>query len=199
MAVTSFKQSTLGDLTKLNSFLAGNDFTPAGAFDLLETTTLASDTASVTFSGLDTYTDYKHLQLRIVGRTDRSDTVSFPGVQVNGDTGSNYANHQIDGDGSTASSVAELNRTNAVAGSLTAANNSANYFSAIILDVFNFADNNKNTTFKALSGNVENRLRYASGLYINTAAVTSITFVNNFSDSFVSGSRFSLYGIRAGA
>ena len=37
-----------------------------GAYDLLETTTLTSSASSVTFSGLGSYTDYKHLQIRMV-------------------------------------------------------------------------------------------------------------------------------------
>jgi hypothetical protein len=40
------------------------------------------------------------------------------------------------------------------------------------------------------------RIWLASNLWANTASVTSITLVSGFSASFVTGTRFSIYGLK---
>ena len=68
------------------------------AFDLLETQTLGTAAASVTFSSLSTYAaDYQHLQIRMVAKS--ADGVSSNlrdlRIQVNADTAANYAAHVL--------------------------------------------------------------------------------------------------------
>ena len=98
MANKSLLHSSLTDNIFYRSMMAGNaPVSYATGFDLLETTTLTSNASSVSFSGLDAYSDYKHLQLRINGKFSSSVR-----LQLNGDTGSSYSWHQIYGDGSGA-------------------------------------------------------------------------------------------------
>jgi hypothetical protein len=171
-----------------------------GSYDLLATEILTSTAASVTFSSLGDYAStYQHLQLRVVARTNES-TNAFPGVQFNADTGSNYLNHALQGNGSSVSSSAELSRTNAVIGPLTWNVSDANGFGAIVVDFLDGFSSSKYTTLRALGGRIAGAspiIRLTSGLWRNTSSLTEIKIVNNFGGSFIAGSRFSLYGLKA--
>jgi hypothetical protein len=166
----------------------------AAAYDLLETEVLASKQSSVTFTGLGSYTDYKHLQIRAVTRGDgASNRMS---LTVNSDTGV-YQNHQLFGDGSTVTSTSQNANRLGVVQESTATTNS---FAASVIDVLDFSDTTKNTTFRSLAGQTggPDRIRLQSMLYEDTSAITSLEFSLAVGD-FISGSRFSLYGLKAGA
>ena len=171
----------------------------AGAFDLLETTTLASSASSVTFSGLDAYSDYKHLQIRAVVRSSRVDTNSFIRARVNGDSGSNYAEHLLRGNGSVVSSDAGTSQTSIPFGYTPAASETSGIFTPLVIDLLDFNNTSKNSTFRTLTGypsSTLNAIELRSGLWINTNAVTSIQLYDAFSQNFIAGSRFSLYGVK---
>ena len=74
---------------------------PQGAYDALATVTVPSGgVASIEFAGIPT--GYKHLQLRLLTRTNRADTNDFMTIRFNGDSGSNYAYHSLYGNGASA-------------------------------------------------------------------------------------------------
>ena len=170
----------------------------AGDYDLLETTILTSSASSVSFSSLNsTYgSDYKHLQLRWVARTDRSSTLNGFFSELNGDTGNNYSSHVIFGNGSSVSSSAQTSRAYFLSGIVTGANQAANIYGSAVIDLLDPFDTSKNTTARTLSAGSSDRIDLVSGQYINTNAVTQWT-VRPEIGNFVSGSRFSLYGLRA--
>ena len=167
-----------------------------GAYELLETTILGSAASSVTFTGLGSYTDYKHLQLRYTVRS--SSTGGNLVATVNGDTGANYRSHRIYGDGS---SVASQDFTNNFLrlGASEVSTSTANSFAAGVVDFLDFSSTTKNTTTRNLSGTsgaIESDfVQLGSALYINTSAVTSLNFFSTVGN-LVAGSRLSLYGIR---
>jgi len=170
----------------------------ASSFDLLETTVLGSNTQTVTFSGLGSYSQYKHLQLRCVLRM--SDSGNGGGVitlQFNGVT-SGYAQHRLAGTGSSVISGANTSTISMSALWATGQNSEANSFGAGVVDILDFSNTNKNTTIRGFTGATSNnQVVLYSGLYPDTTAVTSITVLqsaNNY--SFQTGSRFSLYGIK---
>jgi hypothetical protein len=169
-----------------------------GAFDLLETTVLGSDAASVTFSSLGSYSAYKHLQIRMVSRCTRAATIADTFVQVNGDTGNNYAYHRMLGSGSSVGEASSINRANAFLAYTSAANATANNFATTVFDILDFSSTSKTTTFRSLTGMVNtsgNLIGLFSGLWNNTAAVTSINIFPE-AGNFLTGSRFSLYGYK---
>ena len=172
--------------------VAGAGAAGGGSFDLLETVT-PTGTTTLTFTGLDTYTQYKHLQIRF---THQNATPTFSQLQVrlNSDTGSNYARHALFGDGSTVQSTANTSATFMQAGG---SSNTANQFTAGVIDILDFSSSSKNTTIRALSGYPTGspRIWFFSGFWNNTAAVTSITLLDSAAN-FATGSRFSLYGIK---
>lgn len=168
----------------------------AGSYDLLESTTLTSSAASVTFTGLDSYTDYKHWQIRFTARSNSSAGATiYTNLNFNSDTGSNYYWHSLRGNGSTvnsfnAGSTQTYGRSGLTAGSTA----TANAFAASVLDILDPFETNKNTTARYLAGQGE--IYLGSSVWLSTSTVTSITITEGYSSTFVSGSRFSLYGVK---
>lgn len=171
----------------------------AGSYDLLETEILTSNASSVTFTGLGSYSDYKHLQIRAVARSTRSAVNENVRMQMNNDTGSNYSRHQLRGDGSSVISEAATSQSSAFVSTITAASQGSNQFSGNVIDILDFSDSSKNTTIRTLYGSPSTEIGLASGAFFNTAAITEIDLILQSGGSFITGSRFSLYGLKAGA
>jgi hypothetical protein len=154
-------------------------------FDLLETTTLNSNSATVIFDSLGTYSNYKHLQIRIAAK---STGVSWGFIRANGDTASSYSRHVLEGNGSSASSSGSPNYTEYLFGV------SGTDWGASVIDILDAFDPNKFTTFRALSGWIgAGGIQLTSGNWRNTNALTSI-LLDLQNDSWSQSSRFSLYG-----
>lgn len=170
-----------------------------GDFESIETITLAnSTTASVTFSNLS---GYQHLQVRIVARNTRSASANSSTMRMrfNSDTGSNYFYHRLRGDGSATLADAGTSASDLWFFDYASNNNTANIFSAAVVDILDYSNSSKNTTIRTLTGgdfNGSGDVAIRSGGWNNTAAVTSIEF-RDPSYNFVSGSTFALYGIKA--
>jgi hypothetical protein len=169
-----------------------------GDYELIASEILTTNEASITFSNLGDYSStYKHLQIRTVGRTDRgsgavADTAL---VRINGDTGSNYSRHFLLGDGSSVSSGAGASQTSMFGPRFTAAGATANAFGAGVIDILDPYSTTKNTTIRSLNG-IDILIYLTSGAFLSTAAVSSVTLLPEIGSNFVSGSRFSLYGIK---
>lgn len=173
----------------LNSQVTGAG---GGSYELIESNILTTSASSVTFSSIPQ--DYKHLQIRAVVQNSGT---SLNKITFNGDTGTNYDFHSLTGTGSSVTSAASNNV--AYLDYRTAfTSDGANLFAPLILDLLDYSSTSKNSTARLFTG--YDRVSFAqimlrSGLWRNTAAVTSITFDAN-TQQFVSGSRFSLYGVR---
>ena len=173
-------------------------YVKTSSFDLLETTVLASSASSVTFSGLDAYSDYKHLQIRAVARGDHSASLIVGKVIINSDTATNYAFHRLQADGTSVVSNGYASQSYINTGLFPAATESAsNAFGVDVLDILDFASASKNTTLRSLNGSVGNTnlIALKSNLWNSTSAITSILYEAS-SGNWVSGSRFSLYGVK---
>ena len=175
----------------------------AGSYDLLETEILTGTQASVTFSSLNsTYgADYQHLQLRITARDTSAGTGgSKATLRFNGDTGSNYRErHYLYGDGSSVYSGDLGNDTYIIPYDNAATGDTADVYGAAVIDILDPFSSNKYTTTRSLRGFAASSGSFIglnSGLWLNTAAITSITLGSRTS-SLISGSRFSLYGLRS--
>lgn len=156
-------------------------------YEPIATTTLGSNASDITFSSIpSTYTD---LVLVVNGHLTVDDNVF---LQFNGDTGSNYSFTLLRGDGSSATSSRDSNRTQLFLGGIltTATGNT-------ISSIQNYSNN---TTYKTVltrtngvtSGAAQGRV----GLWRNTSIITSVK-VGVASGNFVSGTSFTLYGIKA--
>ena len=170
----------------------------AGAYDLLETQTLGTAAASVTFTGLDSYTDYKHLQIRYVVRGAELVSVRDNLINLNGDTGSNYSDHTLRVNLPNVVSQGGTNQSNYFAGAVVGNDAGAGIFSPGVVDILDFASSSKNTTLRTLGGSFPSGIEtvyLTSGLYFSTNAITSIEMSLDSGD-YLTGSRFSLYGVK---
>lgn len=170
-----------------------------GGYDSLATVIVPSGGLdSVTFAGIPT--GYKHLELRYIARTTRAEVDDGFQIQLNGDTGTNYRYHYLAGGGSgTASSYTEGSMTGLVVPYVSAANASANAFGVGICLILDYANSSKNTTVKILGGEDNNGGGWVaanSGVWFNTASVTSIKIQTNALGDFAQYSHFALYGVK---
>jgi hypothetical protein len=209
MAIKSLDKSSLVTPQTTNSMLAGYSFQD---YELIESVFLASPASSVTFNNLNQYaTDYKHLQVRYVARSDRgtfaNDIIELTFNQDS--TVENYKMHVLWGGGSNGlqSGVNSLvdGFTPRGIGDITATVSTAGNFGAGVIDILD-AYNSKNKTTRSLAGFHQSntavatyaavRIALLSHLWMNTSSITSINIRPGFGTNLVSGSRFSLYGIR---
>lgn len=201
-----YKFSAPGTLTTgrtvFTSMLAGNPvFNPiAGAYDSIATLSGNGSASQLTFSAIPS--TYTHLQIRLIVRGTRSFATEQLYIRLNGNSSNVYSYHNITGDGTGPSSGSSVSDTVYLINEFPAANETANIFSSSVVDILDYANASKNTTFRSLSGydnngntgNYNGRVWFGSGSWVNTAAVTSLTVLSN--GAFNSNTRVGLYGIK---
>lgn len=178
------------------SALAGNDQW-FGDFEAIASTTLTTSAASIDFSSIPS--TYTHLQLRIIARSDYADILTGGRLRFNSDTGSNYAWHRLYGDGGSATASASTSQTQIRIDRMTGTSAGTNTFGVMVTDVLDYGNTNKYTTIRSLGGYDNNGNGWAvlaSGLWMNTAAVTSISFANIDGGNLIANTQVALYGIR---
>lgn len=112
------------------------------SFESIATTNITTNTASVTFSSIPA--TYKHLQLRILGRTDRATAGDAIRIQFNNDTTSaNYRSHILYGDGASATSANIGNTSGVTSYAISAASASASIFGVMVIDFLDYSNTNK--------------------------------------------------------
>jgi hypothetical protein len=169
--------------------------------------TLSSTAASITFSNIPTtFTDL------VLVASMRADTVTFnnmnfPILRLNDDSSSGlysitslFSRNTGSGDASVSARASSQNEINF--GGIPTTNMSSGIFSTWTSHFLNYSNNTINKT-------IINRVTSASnlttsdgtsagvGLWRNTAPIHSITLTPTSSGNFVSGSTFTLYGIKA--
>jgi len=160
-------------------------------YTLIDSTVLGSSASSVTFSSISQ--DYRDLVL-VVELV--STNTSFAALRFNSDSGSNYSNVWMQGDGSTASSSSQT--TTYIRGFSSAARTNPIMATFQIMD-YSATDKHKSTLTRSLdpglSTPVDKTVAYA-GRWASTSAITQIDVVA-ISNSYDVGSTFYLYGIEA--
>jgi hypothetical protein len=164
----------------------------AGAtYEPIATQTIAVATTAITFSSIpSTYTD---LRLVFVG-TQTSGNLD---LQFNGDTGSNYSQTYIYGDGSSAAS-ARRNSVSQIQLSEYSAPN-ATTPSIRYVDIFSYAGNTYKTALNTESQDLNGSgfTLNGVGLWRSTAAITSVSLTVFGAGLLKVGSIATLYGIKA--
>ena len=181
------------------SQISGHLFAPSGAYDSIATTTVGGGgAASITFSSIPA--TYTHLQIRMTGRLNAASQNGTGILRYNGDTSSsNYTYHEVFGNGTAASAYGSAAPESNQILSLTGATATASVFGVAITDILDYANTNKYTTQRNFGGydnNGSGQVRLNSGLWMNTAAITSIVITPNAGTAFDQYSSFALYGIR---
>lgn len=182
------------------SQISGHLWAPSGAFDSIATATVGTS-GVVEFTSIPS--TYKHLQIRSINRNDSgstnvSDMLMRLGSANSPDTGSNYSQHQLTGDGATASAGGSANTSSIYVAPSPRNGNTSGIFGAFVLDILDYTDTNKYKTVRCLSGDDRNGsgdIVFTSGNWRNTAAINYVRLYIA-SVSFVSGTEFALYGIK---
>jgi hypothetical protein len=176
----------------------GNQFVALpSSFESISTVTVGSGgQATIDFTSIPgTYT---HLQVRALTKT----ASSGDGIRLrfNSDSGSNYSYHLLYGTGASAAVAAGTSQTIMPCGNSTYSGTNASTFGANVIDILDYANTNKYKTVRSLAGydlNGSGELRYSSGLWMSTSAVTSITFYNaSGAGDYQQYAHFALYGIK---
>jgi hypothetical protein len=167
-----------------------------GDFESIATVTVTSATqASIEFTNIPS--TYQHLQIRgIMRNNDNTNASTF--IQLNSDTGNNYSNHGLSGDGASAISYALTNDGSSAIAINATPNYGSNIFGAAIYNLLEYKNTNVYKTIRCLTGadnNGSGIVRFTSGSWRNTNAVTSI-LIKPAAGSWVTNSTFALYGIR---
>lgn len=196
MSVTSLKYKT-----KLGTLAAPGDVDPGAMIPLQTITVGSTSVASITFSSIPQ--NYEHLQIRLLVR-EATGGFDQAYMQINGDSGTNYAKHTFGGAGSNSFAYGgTADATSVSIAAIPGSNQAANVFGASIVDILDYTNTNKYTTIRAISGTDNNGSGYqwfASGLWENTNPVTSLTIFAAGGPNLVQYTHAALYGIKkAGA
>ena len=174
-----------------------------GDFESIATVTVGSGgAANIEFTSIPG--TYQHLQVRGLLRTTTAssgnDDIRLRLGNGSIDTGSNYAYHTLEGNGSTAQATAGSSVTQ-IARIMYAprASATATVWAGIVLDLLDYSNTSKATTARAISGgdlNGSGVVIVSSGLWTTTSAVTNVQLfpeANNFAEH----STLALFGIKA--
>jgi hypothetical protein len=171
---------------------------PTNSYELIQTTILGSNQATVDFTGLGSLTPtYKHLQIRVVAKDSFSGQFGDFYLTFNG-SGANYRDHFLRGTSTTVTSSSYGYSSVITPGNIPGNRaENANMFGVYIIDIFDFASTVKNKTVRNSSGYVTANpsVFFSSGGWFDTSAITSFRLRSN--QNLLAGSRFSLYGIRS--
>lgn len=169
----------------------------ATSFDSIATVTVGSGGQS-TISFTSIPSTYKHLQIRYIWQAvnDRSLNIRF-----NSDTASNYAYHEVSGNGTSAGAYPASSTTFLpFSYNISPSTYTSTSFVGGIIDILDYASTTKTKTAKNLYGvdyNAGGRVAFQSGYWNNSStAINSITILVDSPTNFNQYSQFALYGIK---
>jgi len=158
-------------------------------YEPIQTQTVGTAVASVTFSSIpQTYTDL--VLIVSAGLTSAGNDLR---LRFNSDSGANYSRTILYGNGASALSARNTGSDNII----TASFGGLNSGSYATINVMNYSNT---TTYKSTiqrggyAGSIDSA---TAGLWRNTAAITSIECGITAATTWVVGSTFTLYGIKA--
>jgi hypothetical protein len=166
-------------------------------YDKIATTTLGSTTASITFSSIAaSWTD---LRLVITGTSTAVGGYALS-IRINGDTSGSYSNTVLTGNGSgtalAASSFPQTGQTSMYGSDFLSFSTTIPIFHT--LDFFSYAGSTYKTMLATANGdkNGSGIEELGVNLWRSTAAITSLNLYPG-TDSFLTGTTATLYGIKA--
>lgn len=185
--------------TKIASQKAVKAYVDANAplLELVGSYTFTGSESSYTFSSIPT--DKTTLIIEFYGRSQRAaQAASVVGFRCNGDTANNYAYQRFDSNLTTNAGDGNVTQSMACRIGIPAANAPANEMGIFRIAILGY----RSSFRKILTGNGSYRIGSTnSGLYVsihsgvweNTAAITSLTLVDINAANLVSGSTVNLY------
>lgn len=165
----------------------------ASTYTPIATQTLGSTAATVTFSSIpSTYTD-----LVLVATLRQSTTNQDGFLRFNSDTGTNYSDTVVRGNGSAASSVRDTSAAGIDIGVMSNSANTSGEFEAVIINIMNYANTTTYKTVVMRTNQPASIVNAIVGLWRSTSAINTVSLESRNSGSFAVGCTFTLYGIKA--
>jgi hypothetical protein len=176
---------------------AGAGGGPTSDYQLISTVFGTGSSSVITFSSIPQ--TFINLELRYSGRAPiASGTNIF--LRMNGITSSSYGFQRLRVTSGSVGTSGSGNTANIFLENALDANASG-VFCGGVISIFDYSNTSKNTTTRALYGSTDNTVSstacLVSGVFVNTAAVSSLSITTANGLNFTSDSRFSLYGIKA--
>jgi hypothetical protein len=171
------------------------------AYESIATLNGTGSSTTITFSSIPS--TYTHLQIRgVMKNTQNTNFEDNLDLRINGDTGTNYANHFLRGNGSAAaaSGAASNDKYSPVAYFPYLGKGTSATMGTVIIDILDYASTSKYKTMRATGGydnNGDGFITVTSGLWLNTAAITSISLIGGSAYNWQTTTTFALYGIKA--
>ena len=191
MAIRSLKSGSFSRSTQV-----GNSIILPGDYESIATVYLSSgNQTNITFSSIPS--TFTHLQLRLFARETAAGVQNNEWMRFNSDSGSNYAWHELTGNGTSAAASSQSATTAMKAVSYIAGSSATtNVFGCAVIDILDYANTSKYKTVRSLTGSDNNGagvVALTSGLWMSTSAVTSLSLIVT---DFARYSHAALYGIR---
>ena len=187
MALPAYIDATTGAITDGEAWVA------------LASTTLGSDTATVTFTSTDDgqvgdWSQYMDLVLIAYARGETAAIWDNGLMRFNNDTGSNYPYQVLVGDGSSV--AAASGTTTGVFIRTLGTSAGANEFAAVIAHLFDINSGKYKSvvTQAAADSDGDGFVRMGAGTWKSQAAITEIDLVPG-AGNLLAGSSFSLFGV----
>ena len=169
----------------------------ANTYTLINSTSLSTTAASVTFSAIPA--TYDDLALCFSTRDDNAVVDSYVNLRINSDNSSLYSYTRLVGNGSSAASQNQTSLTWAYTASNGASATSNTFgIGEFYIPNYRVSQNRQISGFSVGETNATAAQIYAiAWLYRSTTAITSLQIIPYFgTGNFVSGSTFWLYGIK---
>ena len=196
--------------TLVQSWIYGVTTDPLyGAFESIATTVVGVG-GTTTISFADIPSTYKHLQIRVLGRSTGAYTYSSLYVRANSVNTTKYSYHSLygigDGGGGTSTGRGSGSDTAWVAQNISGDTATANNFGSVIVDILDYANTNKYKVMRSLGGYDNNgsgspigTISLNSGAFFgstgsSTEAIDSITLLTD--GDFKQYTHAALYGIK---
>ena len=167
----------LDSMTAINSFIVDS-----------------SGASNVTFSNIPS--TYAHLQIRCFVRAVDASVIPSLRLRFNSDSAGNYTSHYSYGQGVSVGTDPFISGSYCWAGAIAGGSTTSGIFASNIIDILDYSDSNKYTTFRSLGGvdlNGSGEIQLTSGLWRQLQVVDSVTFPGF---TFAQYSRFELYGVK---
>jgi len=171
------------------------------SYESIAKVTGTGSSGTLTFSSIPS--TFKHLQIRGIWRTNYASNPDFLcAITANSDTGSNYAWHNLEGNGSSVSASGGASDTRILSTRFAASSVASNTLGAIVIDVLDYGSTTKYKTFRLFGGVDDNntapatKIQVRSGLWLSTSAINSISFTTIGGDSWTTQTTLALYGIK---
>ena len=169
----------------------------ATAFESIATITATGGEASLSFTSIPS--TYQHLQIRGLVRfafASTGDGIAW--CRINNDSGSNYARHELSGNGTGVNATGAATQTLGLYYPVPFDSNTAGIFGTVIIDIHNYTSTSQYKTVRSFGGSDING---SGDLYLSSMLWQSTSAVNRFDlftggNNWKAGTTFALYGIK---